>query len=208
MVQWHHGEVVTRREINWGKPAIAWPVVVVSDEPDLLVTFTPTDAPFAYCANPYSSLRPRHPWWPKNRWEGHGVLMLQRPDDAYSVWHFWTGPDRDFECWYINLQDPFMRTPIGFDTEDHELDIVIDVSGEWHFKDVELLDERICEGRYSSLGGAAIKTQGQQLAEMIDAGDTWWDPHWAQWSPPGNWTTPSEVEPGWDLVPWKPSTVH
>ncbi len=35
------------------------------------------------------------------------------------------GPNDRSDRWYVNLQAPFRRTAAGFDTQDHELDIVI-----------------------------------------------------------------------------------
>ena len=51
-----------------------------------------------------------HPWHGRTRWEGHGVLMLQRPGEAHAIWVFWHGPEREFTGWYVNLQEPFRRT--------------------------------------------------------------------------------------------------
>jgi predicted RNA-binding protein associated with RNAse of E/G family len=39
----------------------------------------------------------------------------------------------------INLQEPFRRTPIGIDTQDHELDVIVLTSGEWSVKDEDSL---------------------------------------------------------------------
>ena len=203
VTRWQPGELIVRREINWGEPVIAWPVYVVSDSCDLLALFTPSGAPFSYSDRPYPHPSGRHPWWPKESWHGHGVLMLQRPGDAYAVWHFWRGPERDFSCWYLNLQDPFRRTDIGIDTEDHELDVVIEPDGTWAFKDVELLEERVAAGRYSTTHGGAIRAQGQQLASMIEANDLWWSKQWTTWSPPAQWPTPVPVDPRWRHVPWE-----
>ncbi len=203
MSQWTSGDLVVRREINWGQPAIAWPVVVVVDDAELLALFTPPSAPFSYSDAPYPSDTGHHPWWPQTKWEGHGVLMLQRPGDAYAVWHFWSGPNRDFDCWYLNLQDPFRRTPLGIDTEDHELDIVIKPDGTWVYKDAELLESRIRDGRYSFEKGEQIKEQGRQLASMIDEKRTWWDRSWSEWIPPHTWTSPPAVRVDWAEVPWE-----
>ena len=202
MTLWEPGEVIVRREINWGKPAVAWPVIVVQDSTELLATFTPSQSPFSFSTEPYSPSSHRHPWWPKSSWEGHGVLMLQRPGEPYAVWHFWTGPERQFSCWYINLQDPFRRTAIGIDTEDHELDVVIEPSGRWQFKDAELLEERIEAGRYTESKGDQIRQEGGRIAAMIESGATWWDPRWAEWTPPHEWPTPVPVREGWESLEW------
>ena len=129
---WRRGQIVVRREIWRGTPWLAAPVVVVEDAPDLLATYLPEDARFAF--PPSADGRP-HPWSGRGSWEGHGVLMLQRPGEAYAVWHFWDGPNRRFSGWYVNLQEPFRRTSIGYDTQDLELDVWIPVDGTWRFKD-------------------------------------------------------------------------
>ena len=54
---------------------------------------------------------------------GHGTLMLRRPGDRYSIWVFWDGDEREFECWYVNFEEPYRRSKIGIDTLDHELDL-------------------------------------------------------------------------------------
>ena len=78
--------------------------------------------------------------------------MLQRPDDHYAVWHFWDGPDRDFVCWYLNLQTAFVRSPDGYSTQDLELDVLVFADGSHIVKDDELLDES--GGRGTLLGRA------------------------------------------------------
>ena len=65
------------------------------------------------------------------------------------MWHFWDGPDRDFRCWYLNLQAPFRRTAIGYDTQDLELDIVVAPDGSFVLKDLEFMDQRVAEGRFT-----------------------------------------------------------
>ena len=44
-------------------------------------------------------------------------------------WVFWHGPERAFHGWYLNLQEPFRRTPQGYDTQDLELDIWVPAEG-------------------------------------------------------------------------------
>ncbi len=73
--------------------------------------------------------------------------MIQRPGDDHAVWHFWTGEDRTFSCWYINLQTAFVRTTIGIDTMDLELDLVVLPTGDYVVKDLDVLPERVAEGR-------------------------------------------------------------
>jgi predicted RNA-binding protein associated with RNAse of E/G family len=95
--------------------------------------------------------------------------MVQRPGDHHAVWHFWTGPDREFACWYVNLQTAFVRTSVGYDTQDLELDIVVTPDGTWTLKDLDVLDDRVAEGRFSPELARWIVSLGEQLAAELDA---------------------------------------
>ena len=113
--------------------------------------------------------------------------MVQQPGEHHSVWHFWTGTDRRFACWYINLQTAFVRTAVGYDTQDLELDIVVQPDGAWALKDLELLDERVAEGRFSPQLARWVESLGQQLATELDDRCHWWDHRWATWQPNEDW---------------------
>lgn len=181
---WEPGDVIVHREVWRGTPWQASPVVVVDDAPDLLATYIPEQAPFAF--PPSADGRP-HPWAGRGRWSGHGVLVLRRPGEAYSVWHFWDGPERRFVGWYLNLEEPFRRTSIGYDTQDLELDIWIRAGHSWEWKDADVLEQRVAEGRYTHAQVEAAWAEGHRVVAELDAGRRWWDPWWALWEPDPAW---------------------
>ena len=90
------GEPIIRREIWRGEPKAGWGGFVVEDIPELLALYMPTASPLAYADDFFGG---PHPWSPKDRWEGHGVLQLQRPGDMHAVWVFWHGPQRELGAW-------------------------------------------------------------------------------------------------------------
>ena len=198
---WRHGETVVHREVWRGRPWCVCPVVVVEDTPELLVTYLPEEAPFAF--PPSADGRP-HPWSAKRSWAGHGVLVLRRPGEAYSVWHFWNGPARRFAGWYLNLEEPFRRTAIGYDTQDLELDVWIPADGSWTFKDEDLLDERVGDGRYPEEQAEATRALGAEIGAMLDRGERWWDGRWAAFAPDPAWRAPAFPE-GWEAAPVPPA---
>lgn len=181
---WQRGEVIVRRELWRGVPWCAIPHVVVEDTPDLLVTYLPEQAPLAFL--PSADGRP-HPWAGQERWQGHGMLTLLRPDEAYSVMHFWEGHERRFAGWYLNLEEPYRRTATGYDTQDLELDIWIPVEGDWRLKDAEMVEQRVREGRFDNDQAQAIRKLGKELVEMLQRDDRWWDPTWATFVPDPDW---------------------
>jgi hypothetical protein len=182
---WQAGETIIRREVvNDGRCWARCTVRVVRDEPGLLATFLARGTEFDF---PEPELR--HPWQEdgKKRWRGHGVLMLQRPDEAHAIWVFWRGARRRFAGWYVNLQEPFRRTAEGYDTQDLELDIWVPARGGWQWKDAELLEQRVAEGRFTATQREEIWAEGRRVAAELDAGRRWWDDAWASWQPDPAW---------------------
>ena len=174
-----------RREVrNDGWVWLQVPVVVVRDDTELLATYLAAGTPFTFPPGPEV-----HPWAGRGSWEGHGVLMLQRPGDAYAIWVFWFGDEREFRGWYVNFQEPFRRTAEGYDTQDLELDIWVPVDGPWEWKDDELLTQRVREGRFTARQAMWIRAEGARVGALLDAGERWWDDAWASWRPDEGWDT-------------------
>lgn len=210
---WQPGEVIVRREVlgldpiprpgqrpHWhGRAWFGSPVHVVEDTDDHLVTFVGPGAEFGYGTGPWPTPDGRHPWHGRTAWSGHGCLMVQRPGDHHAVWHFWTGPERTFACWYINVQTAFVRTPVGYDTQDLELDLVVFPDGTWVLKDLDVVPDRVAEGRFSPALADWIVALGEQLAPELDAQRWWWDRAWADWQPDPAWLDAS-LPSGWDAA--------
>jgi hypothetical protein len=212
--RWAHGDVILRRERlglfpagvaadlapRWlGRAWLALPVFVVEDTDEALVTFIAPGAELGFPAGQWPIAGGHHPWSNRLVWTGHGALMVQRPGEHHAVWHFWTGPEREFSCWYINLQTDFVRTALGYDTQDLELDILVAPDGTWALKDREVLDDRVAEGRFTAPLVEWIVRLGEELTTELDAGRRWWDDRWASWEPPDGWTDPS-LPAGWQDV--------
>jgi hypothetical protein len=185
---WSRGQIVTRREVlNDGRSWMETPVRVVLDRDDLLATYLGRGTAFTFPAGDWPTTNGRHPWYGREAWEGHGVLMLQRPGEAYAIWVFWFGEEREFRGWYVNLQSPFERRAEGFDTQDLELDIWAPVDAPWQWKDAELLQQRVEEGRFTPDQVEWIREEGERVAALLDAGEQWWDDAWASWTPDEGW---------------------
>jgi hypothetical protein len=178
---WSAGEVVVRRELLKGRLWCAFPAYVVEDSAELLAAYLPGGAEIVVADD--------HPWRLRgvSRWQGHGKLMLHRPDDAYSVDVFWDGPERTCRGWYVNLQEPYARHEGGFDTLDHELDLVVARDGSVTVKDEEAWRERVRSGFYTPEQAALTAATAEEVTTMLASGTTWWDPAWARWEPPAGW---------------------
>jgi hypothetical protein len=174
-------------------------VKVIEDTPERLISYIPEGSPLGFPEGNWPTPDGKHPWSNRSCWYGHGCLMIQRPEDSYAIWHFWHGRNRDFACWYINLQEPIRRTEIGFDTQDLELDFIVYPNGKWEIKDDELLDQRVAEGRWSAQEVSTIRAEGEVIAKRLASGERWWELQWSEWQPDSSWEVPSKLPHGWHL---------
>ena len=201
---WSPGEVIVRNKVlgldpiprtgeqpDWlGDTWMQVPVYVVEDTDEHLVTYIAPGAEFGFPDGRWPTPVHCHPWRDRVGWAGHGCLMVQRPGEHHAVWHFWDGPERRFSCWYINLQTAFRRTAIGYDTQDLELDIVVAPDRTWELKDLDVLPDRVREGRYTASLAAWIVELGVRLTVELEGGRPWWDSAWATWTPEPAWADP------------------
>jgi hypothetical protein len=206
-VSWCPGDVIVERQVWHGHVTHGVPTIVVACTDEQLVTYLPTGAPFGFPEEPiHPSPSGRHPRFGRSSWQGHGMLSVVRFGDDVSVQHYWRGDDRAFACWYLNIQEPLRRTPIGVDWQDLELDIVVAPDGSWSVKDDELLDQRVDEGRWTIEEAARIRAIGQRVVrDVLEPRRWWWDTGWATWEPDPLWAAPA-LPDGWIDVPPPPST--
>ncbi|NOX31871.1 MAG: DUF402 domain-containing protein [Actinobacteria bacterium] len=194
---WNFGDTITRREVMGFSPIgdgdssapwfdKAWieqQVRVIEHSEDRLAIYVEPDSPHTFPPGVWPG-GAEHPWKSRGRWEGIGCLMTQDPRDHHAVWHFWNGPERNFVCWYINLQTAPRLYGNTMDTQDLEVDLVVWPDGTWEMKDWDLLDVRVSEGRFSTELGSWIRTLATSLGDRLDRKDYWWDLSLAAWEPP------------------------
>jgi hypothetical protein len=98
--------------------------------------------------------------------------------------HLWNDASDEFAGYYINLQAPLRRTPIGYDSFDHVLDIVVAPDRSWRWKDEDEFEEAIQLGLLTPNEAADIRAEGERvIADLPSLLPTGWenwrpDPHW------------------------------
>lgn len=207
-MSWSEGDWVVRREVLSKGPWMGLLVKIVEDNDNYLISYIPEGSPFGFPAGDWPISGGKHPWADRSCWQGPGCLMIQQPGTAHAVWHFWNAPDREFACWYINLQEPFRRTSIGYDTQDLELDLVVYPDDQWVLKDEELLDVRVAEGRWTAARARDIRAIGKQLAASLDLGERWWPLEYRDWQPDPEWVVPDRLPDGWESVWHRPTAPN
>jgi hypothetical protein len=131
------------------------------------------------------------------RWYGTRLIIAEA-DAAHSVYVMW-GPEGEFLGWYVNLEEPWRETSLGFDSTDHLLDIWIDPDRSWRWKDEDHLAEAVDVGLFTPEKAGEIHAEGERVLDRIEAWSAPFDEGWEEWRLNSDWPLPSVPE-GWDRL--------
>ena len=88
------------------------------------------------------------------------AVVLARPGRAHSIYVFWR--EGAFEHWYVNFEEPLRRTPVGFDTFDQKLDLIVMPDGTYRWKDEDELEQAAALGL---LDPEAVRAEAARVLE-------------------------------------------
>jgi hypothetical protein len=197
------GDPVAIREIWNGRVWYARPATVVLDEPNLTMLLVP---PHVRAKEPVDAtgapLRiPTTDWDFRDTDRGDTWnLSFAFPDTPYSVIIGFeaSGTLREY---YINLQTPLVRSPAGFDTVEHLLDVRIPPDrSTWAWKDEDELAEAVDLGLFTDEDTAWFRYWGERAVEHVLLREPPFDEDWSTWRPDPAWDEPV-LPADWDLVP-------
>jgi len=194
------GEPIALRQTWGGRVWAARPATVVQDAPEQTMLFIPVGirwmAPF------HDGLRLKIPQpafeLVPQRYEQAHILSFSWPDTWYAVLLF-LRPDWEPWSWYVNLEEPLRRTRIGFDSLDHELDVIVELDGSWRWKDEDELAESIRRGVIRADEEPRMRADGERAVRRIVEREPPFDQDWSGWRPDPSWPVP-ELPAGWDRV--------
>jgi hypothetical protein len=200
------GEVAALRYITTDERIeMCWPCRVVADDAGLLALFIAAGSP--YKAGPKRSAAakraaPLHDVPPHEYVWRNDTLRLMLPGRRHSVSLFWArAPEpRRLLKYFVNMEEPFRRTAVGFDTQDHTLDIEITPELDWRWRDEEELANHVTQGFYTAALASAVRAEGEQVIAAILRNEHPCLRNWREWTPPPEWRVPDFVE-GWSTAP-------
>jgi hypothetical protein len=195
--RWHSGDEVVLRYVTRfdNVPGVSWPARVVEDRDDLLALYIPRGTTYMnWSREPGQPRRLVESYWRRD------MLRLMFPGEAHSVWCFWEGDDRHFMAYYVNFEEPYRRTPIGVDTNDHTLDIMVAPDFSWRWKDREDFDRLVANGAFSAEFGETVYAEAERVIAQITDRSAPFDHPWHEWTPPADWAEPC-LHPRWREEP-------
>lgn len=179
--------------VVWSYEHDATPATVVRDDPDLLVvwiapgtprlTAVPTDGR-ALRDRPVPERFTTPQVWALGAWAGPGIVRVAVPGRAHSLWRFPGG-------WYANLEAPYERTADGVTSVDHTLDVWLDDSGEWRWKDEDELAATVDLGLRTAEEASAIRAEGESVIAAFARRDPPFSQRWDEWVPHPRWERPA-----------------
>jgi predicted RNA-binding protein associated with RNAse of E/G family len=203
---WQRGEVVVLRYITTdGRIEIAWPCRVVDESDDVVALFIAAGTTYQAEAKRSAAqkLAAERRAFPSREdvWR-NDALRLMFPGARHSVSLFWEGrgPERRLLRYFVNLEEPFRRTSIGFDTRDHTLDVVVTPELECAWRDEAELANHVELGFYTSELAAAARAEGERVFDAIASRTHLCLQGWARWSPDPEWSIPT-LPPEWSTTP-------
>ncbi len=196
---WGEGDWILLRSVYRARVRWGFMHRVIEADPETLVLYLPPGSPGAWMGRD-SDGRYLERWARGDPplphvWQLHHVLKLVRPADAHTLELFWD-ETWTFKGWYVNLQLPLTRTPLGFDTTDLALDVTVDADRTWAWKDEDDFAEAIAFGVISTEEAAGVRAEGERvIAALPDLLPTGWE----DWRPDPDWRLPG-LPTGWDIV--------
>jgi hypothetical protein len=136
-----------------------------------------------------------------SRWERPPAVRLHPVGRGYAVIRTWLAHEGRFDGWYVNLEQPWPRTPVGFDTRDDVLDVTVsDDLSEWQLKDADELEFAVEVGVVTAIEAESIRAAAESAIDDIarrawpfnDA--AWWD------ALPSSTLRPAKLPDAWDAV--------
>jgi hypothetical protein len=189
------GQTVVLRETLRGRLWAARPATMVLDADDHWVFHLPIGNRWLGPAGPKEDLvrlkAPGATWTLEEReWTQAHVLSFAWPGAGAAVLHFWDEAWNPI-CWYVNVEAPLERFEIGFDTFDHDLDVVIEPDrSSWRWKDEDDIVTGVELGVYTPDQAIGFRREAERALRRVLDREPPFDREWADWRPDPTWPIP------------------
>jgi hypothetical protein len=202
------GDTIVARSVDREKQVVqtATPWTVVRHDEQSIVLYKPVGTLHKVRTGRYGGPRDRMllEWdggYSDQVWRHTNVLMFHRFSDAHSIWLSRDDGTQEVRWWYVNLEEPWRPTAIGFDSRDNLLDLWSGPDGEWHWKDEDELAWAIDNAWMSADRDRELRAEGERALERFRQRDEPLDEDWLGFRPAPSWTIPL-LPDGWrDLEP-------
>ncbi len=193
------GTPVVWRFVHGDHVAAVFPSVVVVDDADHVVLYQPPGTDTLRRTGRRGGPRGRNMQpggWDgghaRDPWVGNGVVRAHRRGTPWSAWRWVDSGGRWEPGFYVNLERPWLAGPLGYDSEDWILDLVIDTDlVGWTWKDEDELGWAQQVGAVSAEHAAEVRIAGAQALAAAQQGSWPFRARWDDWLPDPSWPHPA-----------------
>ncbi|MEQ7129285.1 DUF402 domain-containing protein [Actinopolymorpha sp. B11F2] len=125
------------------------------------------------------------PW----TWRDTTKLDLLMPGMYFSVSLFFVGAEQP-NGWYVDFVRPYRRTPIGIDTFDLLLDLVIDLDLSFRWKDEEEYNQARRLGVITDTDHRRVEQAREQVIALLKERAGPFEDRWLGWQRDPSWALP------------------
>lgn len=132
-------------------------------------------------------------------WEQAPTVRLHPLGRSYSVIRTWLEEERRFHGWYVNLEQPWARTTVGFDSRDDVLDLTVtDDLSDCALKDEDELDFAVGVGKITAHEAQSIRSAARSAIDDITRRRWPFDDDAWNMFRPAVYVEPPGLPVGWD----------
>ena len=207
------GQHIVIRNVFQGRVQTVFPSIVVVDSSELVVTWLPLETPVLNAVTDPSAeydggkghlsveTMATKQWnMAERNWHTSGTLRIKNPRLMWSLWVFWEPGMTEVRSWYINIDAPYKRTSIGFDTWDMCLDVVVQPDRKtWRYKDEDEFAEAIEAGIFTAFEAQEVSDTAARALQTIAENRKPFNNIWANWRPDILWEIP-QIPENWDKI--------
>lgn len=200
--RWPRGSEIALRYRNTGRLSWVSAATVLEDSADLIALYMPPGATLKVqvrldgppLLRPLPHAEKQETRWRLGDavWGERSVLWVTRPGQAYATGIFWREVEPRFLGWYVSMQAPLMRSPVGFDTIDHLLAIEVNPDRSWRWRAQEGFIDALRFGRFTLSESARIRAAGAAAVAQIERRAWPFDVDWEDWQPDAGWPVQDE----------------
>ncbi|MDR6971569.1 DUF402 domain-containing protein [Leifsonia shinshuensis] len=183
------GERIAIREVLRGRVWTSRPVVVIEDTAAQFVSYLEPGTIIDYPVGTQHG-RGTFSMWLSGEWElgpkefhAPGMLRIAPTGQPFEVFAPVTA-ELGVMSWYVNFQQPLIRTQHGFDTMDETLDLLVSPDfRSWERKDHDELELALEMGVYEQHDAQRILDSCVAVESALEHGEVPWDRKWRDWRP-------------------------
>ena len=127
-------------------------------------------------------------------WHTNRILVIAEPKKYYSVSLSWNNNDSNFLYYYVNFQLPIQRSPVGLDTLDLDLDLIVNPDHSIEWKDEDEYQKAIEAGIVLSRWAEEVEIAKVEVLGRIEKRKYPFDRSWLDWKPDSHLLPPKYPE--------------